>query len=232
MSIWIGYSTCIDLGEGCQSAVAVGTHLLLCVSLRFPGAPYAADFSRQPGYLLKQLLEQDTPAPMTSLFFLSTQEDFQIPEFLTVNSLDCHRTPWLVHLAAHMSPERPHPLRLGRCLCSATAMGAHHANYKRQQPLTDLSRALKGGEGRGERRREERILPALPPCPKEAQRTAEEEPTSAVTDRAGSCGVRAAGQVGSAAARQLRPGAAPRYGAAGQVALPAGDKGSREKSER
>ena len=40
---------------------------------------------------------------MTALSFLSTQGDFQIPELLTVNGLECNMTPRLVHLAAHMT---------------------------------------------------------------------------------------------------------------------------------
>lgn len=131
----------------------------MCLPKTFPGAPRAADFSLQTGHL-KQLPEQDTPAPMTDLSGPRGTSRFR-------SSLDCHMTPWVVHLAAHMSPERLCPLGLGCCLCLATAMGARHGNCKRQQH----PRALKEGEKRGERRRgEEMTPPARPPCPKDHPR--------------------------------------------------------------
>lgn len=72
--------------------------------------------------------------------------------------------PQDVHSGAHTRPERLCPLGLGCCLSPAAVTGAHRGNFKRQQH----HRALRGVERRGgekKRGKEERILPARPPCP-------------------------------------------------------------------
>ena len=113
---------CRDLGGGFSRASFTPIYF----PQRLPGAPHAAELSLQPSHLLKQFPEQGTPAPMTALSSRRAHGGLQISELPTVSTLDCHFTPQGIHMGAHMSAERPCPLRLGCHPGLDAVTGAHH----------------------------------------------------------------------------------------------------------
>lgn len=132
VSNWISYFHLQGLRRGLPICSTCSfTPLPICLPQRFLGAPQAAAFLLGPAHLLQQLFEQGTPAVMTAPSSLKTQGDLQVMELPAASNLDCHHTPWAVHLGVCMSPERLCPLGLGCCLSLAAVTGAHHDNYKR-----------------------------------------------------------------------------------------------------